>query len=70
MKSVSLIIAFSLILQSETKYKDNMKEVIVLIGAGAIDIAIARRVSIGKILVLADLSLENANRKVVSLKSV
>jgi NAD(P)-dependent dehydrogenase (short-subunit alcohol dehydrogenase family) len=38
-----------------------MKEVIVLIGAGSIGQAIARRVSIGKHLLLADLRQENLN---------
>ena len=38
-----------------------MSEVIVLIGAGSIGQAIARRVSAGKHLVLADLHRENAD---------
>ena len=37
-----------------------MKEVSVLVGAGSIGLAIARRVGAGKITVLADYSLENA----------
>ena len=39
-----------------------MKEVSVLVGAGSIGLAIARRVGVGKITVLADYSLENAQR--------
>ena len=37
-----------------------MKEISVLVGAGSIGLAIARRVGVGKITVLADYSLENA----------
>ncbi len=37
-----------------------MKQVVVLVGAGSIGIAIARRVSAGKRLVIADYSFENA----------
>lgn len=37
-----------------------MKNVVVLIGAGSIGVAIARRVSAGKHLLLADIKLENA----------
>ena len=39
-----------------------MKQVVVLVGAGSIGIAIARRVSAGKRLVIADYSFENAKR--------
>ena len=39
------------------------KEVIVLIGSGAIGIAIARRISIGKSLILADISPEHAEKQ-------
>ena len=39
-----------------------MKEVSVLVGAGSIGLAIARRVGVGKITVLADYSLENVER--------
>ena len=39
-----------------------MKEVSVLIGAGSIGLAIARRIGVGKITVLADYSLDNAQR--------
>ena len=39
-----------------------MKEVSVLVGAGSIGLAIARRVGVGKITVLADYSLDNAQR--------
>lgn len=39
-----------------------MKEVAVLIGAGSIGQAIIRRISAGRHIVLADYSLENANR--------
>ena len=38
------------------------KQVSVLVGAGSIGVAIARRVSVGKHLVLADYSIENAER--------
>jgi NAD(P)-dependent dehydrogenase (short-subunit alcohol dehydrogenase family) len=38
---------------------NNNKEVVVLIGAGAIGIAIARRISAGKHILLADISSEN-----------
>ena len=38
-----------------------MAEVVVVIGAGSIGQAIARRVSAGKHVLLADLSLENAD---------
>lgn len=46
-----------------------MKEVIVLIGAGAIGVAIARRVAIGKTLLLADLRLENAEKTAIELQN-
>lgn len=45
------------------------KEVIVLIGAGAIGVAIARRVAVGKELVLADLRQENAEKQAVELRN-
>ena len=38
-----------------------MKDVIVVIGAGQIGQAIARRVGAGKHLILADMRLDNAN---------
>ena len=38
-----------------------MKDVVVVIGAGSIGQAIARRVSAGKQILLADLRLENAS---------
>jgi NAD(P)-dependent dehydrogenase (short-subunit alcohol dehydrogenase family) len=41
--------------------KDTLTNVIVVIGAGSIGQAIARRVSAGKHMVLADLRLENAD---------
>lgn len=44
------------------------KKVIVLVGSGAIGLAIARRVSIGKELVLADVSLENAQKQAEVLR--
>ncbi len=44
-------------------------EVIVLIGSGAIGVAIARRVAVGKELVLADLHLENAEKQAVELRN-
>lgn len=40
--------------------KDNQKSIIVVIGAGSIGQAIARRVGFGKQIILADLLLENA----------
>ena len=43
------------------------KHVTVLIGAGSIGVAIARRVSVGKHLVLADYNLENAQREATTL---
>lgn len=44
------------------------KEVIVLVGSGAIGVAIARRVSRGKELVLADVRLENAEKQAQELR--
>lgn len=44
------------------------KEVSVLVGAGSIGQAIARRVGAGKITVLADYSIENANRAAKTLE--
>ena len=44
------------------------KEVIVLVGSGAIGVAIARRVSIGKELVLADVRLEHAQEVAEDLR--
>lgn len=41
--------------------KNNHKNIIVVIGAGSIGQAIARRVGFGKHIVLADLKIENAN---------
>lgn len=41
--------------------KDNKKGIIVVIGAGSIGQAIARRVGFGKQIILADLRIENAN---------
>ena len=38
------------------------KEVSVLVGAGSIGMAIARRVGAGRITVLADYSIENADK--------
>ncbi|KXT75521.1 SDR family oxidoreductase [Streptococcus sp. DD12] len=46
------------------------KKVIVLVGSGAIGMAIARRVAIGKELVLADLRLETAQREADALSLV
>lgn len=40
--------------------KDNLKSIIVVIGAGSIGQAIARRVGFGKQIILADLKIENA----------
>lgn len=45
------------------------KEVIVLVGSGAIGVAIARRVAVGKELVLADLHPENAEKQAVELRN-
>ena len=39
---------------------DMMKQIVVLVGAGSIGVAIARRVAAGKHLVLADYSIGNA----------
>ncbi len=44
-----------------------IKDVVVLTGAGLIGVAIARRISNGKHLVVADLSLENAQRVATDL---
>jgi len=44
-----------------------MTDVIVLIGSGAIGLAIARRVSVGKRLLLADVSQENADAAATTL---
>ena len=44
------------------------KDVFVLTGAGSIGIAIARRVGIGKHIVLADFNIENAKREINLLK--
>lgn len=44
-------------------------KVSVLLGAGSIGIAIARRVSVGKHLVLADCNIENANREAKTLEN-
>lgn len=41
----------------------NMKDVFVLTGAGSIGIAIARRMGIGKHIILADSNIENARRE-------
>ena len=42
---------------------NNSKDVLVLTGAGSIGIAIARRIGIGKHIVLADLNIKNAERE-------
>lgn len=46
-----------------------MKQVVVLVGAGSIGIAIARRVSAGKRLVIADYSFENAKQAAQMLEN-
>ena len=46
-----------------------MKQVVVLVGAGSIGIAIARRVSVGKHLILADHSMENAGAAATLLEN-
>lgn len=46
-----------------------MKQISVLVGAGSIGQAIIRRVSAGKHIVLADYSLENAQRAVATLEN-
>lgn len=45
------------------------KEVIVLVGSGAIGVAIARRVAVGKELVLADLRQETAEKQAAELRN-
>ncbi|WP_197902689.1 SDR family NAD(P)-dependent oxidoreductase [Eikenella glucosivorans] len=45
------------------------KQVTVLVGSGAIGVAIARRVSVGRELVLADLKPENAERQAEELRN-
>ena len=45
-----------------------MKQVSVLVGAGSIGLAIIRRVSAGKHIVLADYSIENAQRAAKTLE--
>ncbi|OCG77011.1 SDR family oxidoreductase [Gilliamella sp. Occ4-3] len=45
------------------------KEVIVLSGSGAIGIAIARRIAVGKVLLLADLKIENAEKQAQELRN-
>lgn len=45
-----------------------MSEVVVVIGAGSIGQAIARRVSVGKHVILADLKVENADRAAETLR--
>ena len=46
-----------------------MKQVVVLVGAGSIGIAIARRVSVGKHLILADYSVDNATAAATLLEN-
>ncbi|WP_198344787.1 hypothetical protein [Neisseria chenwenguii] len=46
------------------------REVVVLIGAGAIGVAIARCVSAGRALLLADLKLENSEAQARVLREV
>jgi predicted dinucleotide-binding enzyme len=45
-----------------------MSEVIVVIGPGSIGQAIARRVSLGKLVLLADVRVENAEAAAKTLK--
>ena len=45
-----------------------MKQVSVLVGAGSIGQAIIRRVSVGKYIILADYSIENAQRTAKTLE--
>ena len=45
-----------------------IKEVSVLVGAGSIGMAIARRVGVGRITVLADYSIDNANKAAKTLE--
>jgi len=47
--------------EDKRKYMKSKKEVIVLIGAGSIGVAIARRIGTGKHILLADLRQENAD---------
>ena len=54
----------------EVKFADKtMKQVSVLVGAGSIGQAIIRRVSAGKHIVLADYSIENAQRTATTLEN-
>lgn len=46
-----------------------MKQIVVLVGTGSIGLAIARRVSAGKHLVLADYNIENAQRAAQTLEN-
>jgi predicted dinucleotide-binding enzyme len=46
--------------KTETLEEELMRDVIVVIGAGSIGVAIARRVGVGKHVMLADIKLENA----------
>ncbi|GEM_PF-1061193 len=46
--------------KTETLDEELMKDVIVIIGAGSIGVAIARRVGVGKHVLLADIKPENA----------
>jgi NAD(P)-dependent dehydrogenase (short-subunit alcohol dehydrogenase family) len=45
------------------------KEVIVLSGSGTIGIAIVRRIAVGKVLLLADLKIENAEKQAQELRN-
>lgn len=45
-----------------------MQQVTVVLGSGAIAVAIARRVSVGKHVLLADLRLENAEKAAQALR--
>lgn len=49
--------------------RNTQNEVVVLVGSGAIGVAIARRVSVGKELVLADVKPENAEKQAQALRS-
>lgn len=46
-----------------------MKQVVILVGAGSIGLAIARRVSAGKHLVIADYSIDNAKQAAATLEN-
>ena len=46
---------------------NNSEDVLVLTGAGSIGIAIARRIGIGKHIVLADFNIKNAEKRIQNI---